>query len=122
MGRGYGGGGGRRTKDYDNSMSGVLFKNERMRKGKQDPSYQGQGETDDGREFWISAWVNENDDGTKRINMKFTYKEDRSPQQRNAARGQSRGRREEEFDDHDRQRGRRQPPPDDDDLDDDIPF
>lgn len=53
--------------------------------------------------------------------MKFTYKEERSPQQRNAARGQ---RRNEEFDDHDRGRGQRRagPPPPDEDMDDDIPF
>ena len=139
MGRGYGGGG---RKQYDNSMSVTLWKNERMRKGKQDPSWTGQGELDNGQAVWAKAWVNEDADGNKRINIKLEFKDDgRSPQQRNAGRGGSngyadrgnRGGRDEQFDDHDRERragapnrsrssDRRADPEEmDDDLD-DIPF
>jgi len=56
--------------------------------------------------------VNDQGDGTKRINIRFTPKEECSLQQCNQARGQQRQPRE--F------RGRA--PADLDDMDDDIPF
>lgn len=48
----------------NNDNSGVLFKNAKKREGKSDADYQGQ-ITIDGREFWINAWVNKSNDGTK---------------------------------------------------------
>src|SRR5690349_2887005 len=106
---GYGNRGGRGRKQYDNNMSACLFRNEEKR-GEKDPSWKGSAEVD-GREYWVAGWVNENPDGSKRINLKFTEKEDLSPQQRNARRGGG-GQQQP--------RGRRDDPPDDD-LD-DIPF
>ena len=38
-------------------MSGVLFKNDRRRDGKEDPHLQGSC-TIDGRRYWLSAWSN----------------------------------------------------------------
>jgi hypothetical protein len=46
-------------------MSGVLFKNNRRREGKQDPNLQGSC-TIDGRRYWISAWTNTVERGDRR--------------------------------------------------------
>jgi hypothetical protein len=46
-------------------MSGVLFKNDRRRDGKQDPHVQGSC-TIDGRRYWISAWTNTVQRGERR--------------------------------------------------------
>jgi hypothetical protein len=43
--------------DPQEDMSGVLFKNDRRRDGKQDPHLQGSC-TIDGLRFWVSAWTN----------------------------------------------------------------
>lgn len=144
MGYGQGGGNGRggtrgggRRQEYDNELRGVLFQNKKKRTDK-DPGWQGQC-TVNGVEYWVSAWVNENPDGSKRINFNLTEKEDESPQQRNQRRAAPRGRNDDDdFDRDDRQRGqqrnvaRRDPGDDrpgyraprdemDDDLD-DVPF
>lgn len=42
--------------DYDNNMRGVLFKNKDKEK-ENHPDYKGSCEID-GREFWLSAWIN----------------------------------------------------------------
>ena len=136
MGYGQGGGNGRggargRKQEYDNELRGVLFKNEKKRNDK-DPGWQGNC-TVNGVEYWVAAWVNENQDGSKRINFNLTEKEDESPQQRNQRRaGPSQQRRsnDDDFDRDDRQRssnqqGRRTAGPPDggfDDMDEDIPF
>jgi hypothetical protein len=46
-------------------MSGVLFRNDRRREGKQDPNLQGSC-TIDGRRFWVSAWTNTVQRGERR--------------------------------------------------------
>jgi hypothetical protein len=46
-------------------MSGVLFRNDRRRDGKQDPNLQGSC-TIDGRRYWISAWTNTVQRGERR--------------------------------------------------------
>ena len=60
--------------ELQKDMSGVLFKNDRRRDGKRDPSFQGSC-TIDGRRYWISAWTNtvERGDrcGEKYISLKF---------------------------------------------------
>lgn len=43
--------------DYDNEMSGVLFKNDKKTSEKH-PVYKGQCEID-GQKYYISAWINE---------------------------------------------------------------
>jgi hypothetical protein len=61
-------------------MSGVLFKNDRRRDGKQDPNLQGSC-TIDGRRYWISGWTNEVQRGDRRgekyIALSFRPAEDR---------------------------------------------
>jgi hypothetical protein len=59
---------------YDNSMQGVLFKNEKKTSDKH-PVYKGEGEVG-GREVWISAWVNESQKGEKYMKLKFEYKDE----------------------------------------------
>jgi hypothetical protein len=46
-------------------LSGVLFRNDRRRDGKQDPNLQGSC-TIDGRRYWISAWTNTVQRGERR--------------------------------------------------------
>lgn len=62
------------ARDYDNNMTGVLFKNERKRSDK-DPGYTGSAEID-GVEFWLSAWLNESDKRGKYFKIKFKPKDD----------------------------------------------
>lgn len=115
---GYGNrGGGRGRKSYDNNMSACLFKNEDKRKDT-DPGWKGSAEVD-GVEYWAAGWVNEDNDGNKRINIKFTPKEDKSPQQRNRERGQQRNMTRRDPGDDRQGYGRGG---DRDDMDDDIPF
>ena len=58
--------------EYDNNMSGVLFKNEDKREGHKDADYRGNAEVD-GVQYWLNAWVNESQDGTKKF-MKIRFK------------------------------------------------
>lgn len=43
-------------------MTGVLFKNDRKRDGRNDPDFQGSA-TVNGESFWLSAWVKEGKNG-----------------------------------------------------------
>lgn len=62
------------TKQFDNNMRGVLFKNENKRAGKKDADYRGQCEIDR-KPFWIDAWINEsNKDGKKYMSLRFNPK------------------------------------------------
>lgn len=58
--------------DYDNSMRGVLFKNDRKENNKH-PDYKGQCEID-GEEYWLSAWIKTGAKG-KFMSLSFTAKE-----------------------------------------------
>jgi hypothetical protein len=61
-------------------MSGVLFKNDRRRDGKEDPHLRGSC-TIGGRRFWIDGWTNTvqrgERQGEKYISIKFRAAEDR---------------------------------------------
>ncbi len=60
---------------YDNSNSGVLFKNEEKREGKKDPDYRGQADIG-GVLYWLDAWINEaKKDGRKFLSIRFKEKE-----------------------------------------------
>ncbi len=64
--------------DYDNNLTGVLFKNDDKREGKRDPDYKGNAEID-GRQYWLSAWINESKkDGRKFMSLRFKEKEPRA--------------------------------------------
>ena len=79
--------------------SGSLFRNDRREKDTH-PHAQGTALID-GEEYYISAWTNTKDDGSRWQSLKFKRKEEKR---------EDRGRRDE----------RRTHPPDD--YDDDIPF
>ena len=61
-------------------MSGVLFKNDRRRDGKEDPHLRGSC-TIGGRRFWMDAWTNTvqrgDRQGDKYISLKFRRAEER---------------------------------------------
>ena len=61
-------------------MSGVLFKNDRRRDGKEDPHLRGSC-TIGGQRFWMDAWTNTvqrgDRQGDKYISIKFRAAEDR---------------------------------------------
>lgn len=54
--------------DYDNKLSGVLFRNDKGDNPKR-PDYKGSYTDGAGNEFWVSAWVK---DGAKGKFMSFT--------------------------------------------------
>lgn len=53
--------------------SGSIFRNERRDNDRQ-PSHRGSAKID-GTEYWISAWVNETNSGSKYFSLKFEPKE-----------------------------------------------
>jgi uncharacterized protein (DUF736 family) len=61
------------SKDYDNTNSGVLFKNDKGNNPKR-PDYRGSANWN-GAEFDISGWINESKkDGKKFLKLKFEPK------------------------------------------------
>lgn len=68
---------------YDNSNSGVLFKNDRKEQPNH-PDYKGNAEVD-GAEYWLSAWIKEDKNGKKYMSLAFSPRqqqaEQESPQQ-----------------------------------------
>lgn len=63
------------SKEYDNELRGVLFRNNEKRSDKKDPDYRGSA-TIEGVEYWLDAWVNESKKGgDKFLSLKFKAKE-----------------------------------------------
>jgi hypothetical protein len=61
------------SREYDNNMRGVLFKNEDKETDKH-PDYKGQGEIDR-KQVWISAWIKTpKAGGTKFMSLSFQFK------------------------------------------------
>jgi uncharacterized protein (DUF736 family) len=60
--------------DYDNNLSGALFKNDK-KESERHPDYRGSCEIN-GTEFWISAWLKESKSGTKFMSLAFTPKDE----------------------------------------------
>ena len=56
--------------NYDNTNSGILTANTRQRDGKQDPTHQGSINID-GKEYWLSAWVNTGKEGGKLAGQRY---------------------------------------------------
>lgn len=79
------------AKEYDKELTGVLFKNDRKTTDKH-PDYQGS-VTVNGQEYWLSAWIKEASQQSKRAGQKFmslalTLKQDESTQTSTTAPGQ----------------------------------
>lgn len=55
--------------NYDNRNTGILTANERKRDDK-DPSHQGSINID-GKEYWLSAWVNTGREGSKLAGKRY---------------------------------------------------
>ncbi len=72
--------------DYDNELQGALFRNDKKSK-ETDRDFQGE-VTVEGKEYWISSWVNENKEGRKYFKLKLKPKDDApaksAPQQSNS--------------------------------------
>jgi len=54
---------------------GSLFKNDKREKESQ-PQYKGTAKDPDGREMWVSAWVEETKAGGKYFSLSFQYKDE----------------------------------------------
>lgn len=74
--------------DYDNKLSGALFKNDKGDNPKR-PDYKGSYTDGEGREFWVSSWVKESKDGKKFMSLSMQPKDDKpqahTPKQEYAA-------------------------------------
>ncbi len=70
---------------YDNTNSGSLFKNTKMREGKQDPEYTGSINID-GKDYWLDAWIKESKEGKKYFSLRPRAKQQQSATARRPAR------------------------------------
>lgn len=69
------------SQQYDNNLSGVLFKNEKDGNEKR-PDYKGSAEIE-GVQYWVSAWIRDGAKG-KFMSMKYEAKEKQQAQQSQA--------------------------------------
>jgi len=60
---------------FNNSMQGVLFK--KLKDKDTSPDYSGQCEIE-GKEYWISAWINKSKEQRMFMSLRFRLKEKRS--------------------------------------------
>jgi uncharacterized protein (DUF736 family) len=60
--------------EYDNKLSGALFKNDKGDNPKR-PDYKGNYTDAEGNEFWVSAWVKESQKGEKFMSLSMQPKE-----------------------------------------------
>lgn len=115
---------------YDNTLKGALFVN-KDKKTDNHPDYRGQLETEDGTEYWVSAWIKTpSKGGPDFLSMSLTPK-DNNQQQRQAVNRPTVNKDASDFlarhkasqttSDH-RPQPAPQPAPDFDSFDDDIPF
>lgn len=68
--------------EYDNELSGALFRNDKKEK-ETDRDFQGE-VTVEGKEYWISSWINESAKGRKYFKLSLSPK-DEKPKSRDAA-------------------------------------
>lgn len=69
------------SQQYDNNLSGVLFKNDKDGNEKR-PDYKGSAEIE-GVQYWVSAWIRDGAKG-KFMSMKYEAKEKQPSQQSQA--------------------------------------
>ena len=56
--------------EYDNSNSGVMFKNDKKPEGSKQPDYQGNAEVN-GKKVEIAGWIRTSKTGKKFLSLKF---------------------------------------------------
>jgi hypothetical protein len=71
------------SQQYDNKLSGVLFKNDKTKSSH--PDYRGSIEDDTGREFWVSAWIKDHRTRGKYLSLALTPKDNNGPGQQRPA-------------------------------------
>lgn len=113
---------------YDNKLKGALFENDRKEKDTH-PDYRGSIETEDGTQYWVSAWIKTPNDASKPdfLSLALTLKD--GQQAKSAPRQQTQrndatdflSRNRNKADAHKTPQTPRQPQ-DFDSFDDDIPF
>ena len=62
------------TKQYDNELKGVLFKNDEKEDGSSAPDYKGNA-TVKGVDYFMDAWINTADTGRRYMSVKFKAKD-----------------------------------------------
>ena len=60
--------------NYENKLSGALFRNEKGDNPSR-PDYKGSFTDENGKEFWVSAWVKKSKDGSQFLSMSMQPKE-----------------------------------------------
>lgn len=71
------------SKQWDNNLRGVLFKNVKEKDTQAD--YRGSCEVD-GKEYWLDAWINtQKDNQNKFMSLRFKLKDKQSVQKRESA-------------------------------------
>lgn len=63
------------SKEFDNTNSGALFRNDRKETDKH-PDYRGEINVD-GVDYWISSWLKTSSKGTKFMSLAVTPKDDK---------------------------------------------
>lgn len=114
---------------YDNKLKGALFENDRKEKDTH-PDYRGSIETEDGTQYWVSAWIKTPNDASKPdfLSLALTLKDgqqSKSTPRQQAPRSDANSflsRNREKIDAHKSPPAPNQPKPDFDSFDDDIPF
>lgn len=66
--------------DFDNSNSGVLFKNTKKHTEKH-PDYTGSWTDANGVEHWLSAWISTSKSGSKYLRLSASEKKQRVPEE-----------------------------------------
>ncbi len=61
--------------EFDNSITGVLFKNNKKRSGKKDPDMKGSFTDSEGNEYWLSAWGKDHKKYGRYLSISATLKE-----------------------------------------------
>jgi uncharacterized protein (DUF736 family) len=64
--------------DYDNKLSGALFKNDKGDNPKR-PDYKGSFTDGSGNEFWVSSWLKQTKEGKKFLSLSMQPKEAKAP-------------------------------------------
>ncbi len=64
--------------DYDNKLSGALFKNDKGDNPKR-PDYKGSFMDGQGNEFWVSSWLKVSNNGNKFLSLSMQPKEKKEP-------------------------------------------